>query len=560
MPEHANNQTQNDPDGWFLRADDGSIYGPADTETLQAWCRDGRIEPGHEISLDQENWLPAESVAELEMDWYACLGDGARLGPFHLDLIPNLIQDGIIPGDATLEHRLSGESRPASPTGKDAVAAPVEADESADITPPEAPPPLPGTANDRGHGTQDTRQALQQLRAEHTVLKDDTRRLQEELSTAQSACRESEQRLLDQQDRTASAETEVENLNAQLGQIKDHYDRLQIENQSQFEQLDALRADLLEKEQRFKHELAEWQRRNDAKTELLAGTVQTLMQDDDLARHLETAPAAAVVDTGHDTEVLQSALQRLETQLEGERERARQHIEQLTRRQRRSPLAFAAIVLPAALILLLAVLLLSRLGGCQPSSGRRPAPGRPSAMAPAESSIPPSLPAVDSMDLTPDTSLLPEPSGVQAEPSAAATPDWPAITLPRASVTRTARTLRIVFHNGLFSAATRLTPDAEEDLVTLAGQLRGQLNGHQLMIVGHTDATPVLAGASRYVDNFALGMARAEAVKQFLAVNGGLPSASMRTASAGDASPPFPNDTDAGRQRNRTAILTLLAR
>jgi len=53
-------------------------------------------------------------------------------------------------------------------------------------------------------------------------------------------------------------------------------------------------------------------------------------------------------------------------------------------------------------------------------------------------------------------------------------------------------------------------------------------------------------------------MARAEAVKEFLAQTGKIPPGAMRTSSAGESSPPFPNDNEA--DRNRTAVLTLMTR
>jgi len=413
MSEQINRPKRRKKDRWFLRADDGAVYGPATMETLKAWCLDGRIEPGNELSRDQETWVPAQSVPELEMDWHARLDDGTRIGPFPLSLVPGLLENGIIHGNSILEHRVTGETRPA----------------------------VPGSV---------------------PVLQDDVRLLHEELAAARSALLEREQQLREQQNHCAGTENEIARLKAQLEQ---------------------------------------------------------------LAR---------------------------------ERNQALRQIESLSVRQRRpSPSLGRLLVIALFLVLLAATVVIVGLKSCrrQPPSASAGDAGMPS-----DSPDPPPLPAAGTLDLQPDTTLLPEPDAVPPvgmEPSAVS---WPAIALPQASISKTSRAMRIVFNNGLFSAATRLTPEAQSVLVSLAEQLRGKLNGHQLMIEGHTDATPVQSGGSRYVDNFALGMARAEAVREFLVSNGRLPAESMRTASAGDSSPPFANDTVEGRMKNRTVIITLVMR
>jgi len=363
---------------WFLQGDDGTVYGPVDTATLQAWCLQGRIEPDNALSRDRQNWVEAADVPELAMDWLARLDDGTRCGPFNLQLVPGLIENGIIPPDAILENRHTGERRTASgraiaddlfpdwaPTQDDpAEPEPVRED----ARPPtehrtpvsvmegerpreplssfasrldeddrdgaflaegwpadepvhheEAVPPgdlLAGTplngeedlplsrrleplqrsASEARQQLGETRHSLQTLRTAHTVLQDETQRLKDDLAAALKARQKSEQQLLEQQDRAAAAETEVENLKAQLGQMKDHYDRLQLENQNQFEKIDSLQATQLLNEQRFKRELTALRDRADAKTELLAGTVQLLMRDSDLAGHLKSVPLAVSAD------------------------------------------------------------------------------------------------------------------------------------------------------------------------------------------------------------------------------------------------------------------------
>ena len=51
--------------GWHLKIDDGSTFGPVPIEDLVYWAEQGRIAPGNEISSDTEKWVPAETVPEL---------------------------------------------------------------------------------------------------------------------------------------------------------------------------------------------------------------------------------------------------------------------------------------------------------------------------------------------------------------------------------------------------------------------------------------------------------------------------------------------------------------
>ncbi len=628
---------------WFLQGDDGTVYGPVDTATLQAWCLQGRIEPDNALSRDRQNWVEAADVPELAMDWLARLDDGTRCGPFNLQLVPGLIENGIIPPDAILENRHTGERRTASgraiaddlfpdwaPTQDDpAEPEPVRED----ARPPtehrtpvsvmegerpreplssfasrldeddrdgaflaegwpadepvhheEAVPPgdlLAGTplngeedlplsrrleplqrsASEARQQLGETRHSLQTLRTAHTVLQDETQRLKDDLAAALKARQKSEQQLLEQQDRAAAAETEVENLKAQLGQMKDHYDRLQLENQNQFEKIDSLQATQLLNEQRFKRELTALRDRADAKTELLAGTVQLLMRDSDLAGHLKSVPLAVSADG--ELEPLKATIKQLEQQLEHERRQARHQPKEPEAGSHRRPLSALPLFLVGALLGAAVISLV--LKGCERSAVKvAPTPTATTtegaAVAPAstdESEF--SLETAGTLDLQPEASPL---AAAPAEPPREGTAlaiQWPALSLPSASIRQQGQTLRIAFNEGIFSVATRLTPEAEAALRSLADQLQGKLQGYQLMIEGHTDATPIASADSRYVDNFALGMARAEAVKTFLAQTGKVPAGAMRASSAGESAPPFPNETEADRKRNRTAVLTLVA-
>jgi len=136
--------------------------------------------------------------------------------------------------------------------------------------------------------------------------------------------------------------------------------------------------------------------------------------------------------------------------------------------------------------------------------------------------------------------------------------NWPNIVLPRSKITHNSKALRIVFSYGIFSKSTVISPNAKIDLANLAKQLQSSITDFTLIVEGHTDITPI--SSSNHVTNYALGTERAVTVKKFLETECNIPKGIIRTASAGESDPPYPNDTNESRRKNRTVVLTLIPR
>ena len=86
---------------WYLRTQD-ETFGPESEEKLAEWARLGRIQPGQEISEDNEVWRRVEDVPFLDMRFSIDLGDGNPRGPFNRAAAEALLASGRLPPTATM--------------------------------------------------------------------------------------------------------------------------------------------------------------------------------------------------------------------------------------------------------------------------------------------------------------------------------------------------------------------------------------------------------------------------------------------------------------------------
>ena len=86
---------------WYLRTQD-ETFGPESEEKLVEWARLGRIQPGQEISEDNEVWRRVEDVPFLDMRFSIDIGDGNPRGPFNRAAAEALLASGRLPPTATV--------------------------------------------------------------------------------------------------------------------------------------------------------------------------------------------------------------------------------------------------------------------------------------------------------------------------------------------------------------------------------------------------------------------------------------------------------------------------
>ena len=94
---------------WKVKTDDGSEYGPVDEGKLLEWARAGRITPGSQISSDGKTWIFAPQKPELGMEWLVEASRGEYFGPFHRDVVQDLLHAKKI-SPSTRTFRLSGRA------------------------------------------------------------------------------------------------------------------------------------------------------------------------------------------------------------------------------------------------------------------------------------------------------------------------------------------------------------------------------------------------------------------------------------------------------------------
>lgn len=98
----AESSTPNAGKQWYLKIDDGSVFGPVDSASLRDWAEQGRVAPGNEISPDRKSWLSADQLPELEMEWKVELRNGTFYGPLNLCTLSDLIAEGTVSETAKL--------------------------------------------------------------------------------------------------------------------------------------------------------------------------------------------------------------------------------------------------------------------------------------------------------------------------------------------------------------------------------------------------------------------------------------------------------------------------
>jgi len=104
-----------------------------------------------------------------------------------------------------------------------------------------------------------------------------------------------------------------------------------------------------------------------------------------------------------------------------------------------------------------------------------------------------------------------------------------------------------------------LKASAHAMLKKVASTIKAKYPNNYVRIEGHTDSTPVVHSKDKYSDNMALSLARARAVYDYLASEGGLSPSKLYAAGYGDKQPlVHPEKTAADRNKNRRVEIVIM--
>lgn len=90
---------------WYVKTEDGKVYGPASVLTLVSWAKTGQIMPFCQLSQDRRTWIDAPTMPELEMKWLVETEPGKVFGPFNRAVVIQVVKDGMAP-EGTKFYRL----------------------------------------------------------------------------------------------------------------------------------------------------------------------------------------------------------------------------------------------------------------------------------------------------------------------------------------------------------------------------------------------------------------------------------------------------------------------
>jgi hypothetical protein len=127
-------------DGWFLRLDDNTVFGPVELSALVEWAEQGRVLPGHQISRDGSTWKPAEDLPALRMEWMMELPDRTTYGPLNLHALAEAVREGSLHLSSKIQNRHTGETSTVAQL-MNQIAGPAPKRREAPVAPDAAPPP-----------------------------------------------------------------------------------------------------------------------------------------------------------------------------------------------------------------------------------------------------------------------------------------------------------------------------------------------------------------------------------------------------------------------------------
>lgn len=119
--------------GFRLRkAEDESVYGPIDKDTMISWAQGAQVAPNDMIDECDDNWKTVDQFDFLEMVYTFPLPDGSTYGPTTLGTVAEFVEEGLIEPGTEITDRSSKKTTPCAKLLKKAAKKEEKKDAPAD--------------------------------------------------------------------------------------------------------------------------------------------------------------------------------------------------------------------------------------------------------------------------------------------------------------------------------------------------------------------------------------------------------------------------------------------
>ncbi len=95
---------------WYLLKDkEKDTFGPCSLDQLKVWAYNAQLSPMDRISQDQQTWMRAPMLPDLEMDWLIRVSEDQYYGPTSIGSINEFLEAGEIDTSTQLINCETGE-------------------------------------------------------------------------------------------------------------------------------------------------------------------------------------------------------------------------------------------------------------------------------------------------------------------------------------------------------------------------------------------------------------------------------------------------------------------
>jgi peptidoglycan hydrolase-like protein with peptidoglycan-binding domain len=96
---------------YLMKHGDSSVFGPVSFTQVRQWAIDAQVSPLDKISTDQNNWIKAPMIPELEMDYLVEVSPDQYYGPTTLGAVREFLVMGEINRDTTITNCKDGSTQ-----------------------------------------------------------------------------------------------------------------------------------------------------------------------------------------------------------------------------------------------------------------------------------------------------------------------------------------------------------------------------------------------------------------------------------------------------------------